>query len=283
MEMVHFIPPTQRRLVILAAQADTAPVLICGASGTGKGAIAKWIHENGPRAGFPYVEGNHDAPLAAQIPQAQGGTLLIPELAEWPMAEQMALLKFLKSKTLRQNGLSLLTNIRVIATSGTNIDSRAAGGLFNSDLLEALNVFRIEMPSLSDRVEEFEDIVLSILNETTSDVHKEHLRSFSREAFSVLRSYDWPGNIRELRNVLKIAVLAAKGDEIEVTDLPDFGHDRIDFRATREQFEKIYLMELLKTFDWQIDRTCRMARMDKDTLLAKINHYGIRVEATGSV
>jgi two-component system response regulator HydG len=281
MEMVHFIPPTQRRLVILAAQADTAPVLICGASGTGKGAIAQWIHRNGPRAGSPMVEADHDTPLVTQIPAAQGGTLLVPELAEWPLAEQMTLLKFLKSKTIKQeNGLSLLTNIRVIATSSPNIDARAQGGLFNSDLLEALSNFRIEMPSLADRIGEFEDIVLSILSEITSEVHREHLRSMSREAWSVLRAYDWPGNIRELRNVLKIAVLAARGDEIEAGDLPEFGHDRIDFRATREQFEKIYLMELLKTFDWQIDRTCRMARMDKTALLAKIDKYGIRLECS---
>ena len=279
MEMVHFIPPNQRRLAILAAQADTAPVLICGATGTGKGAIAKWIHQNGPRAGFPIVEANHETPLIAQIPAAQGGTLVVPELAEWPLSEQMALLRFLKTKTILHNGLSMLTNIRVIATSSPNIDARALGGLFNSELLEALNVFRIEMPSLAERIDEFEDIVLSLLGEITADLHREHLRSMTRESLSILRSYDWPGNIRELRNVLKVAVLAAKGDEIEAVDLPEFGHDRIDFRATREQFEKIYLMELLKTFDWQIDRTCRMARMNKDTLLAKIDKYGIRLSA----
>lgn len=280
MEMVHFIPPNQRRLVILAAQADTAPVLVSGGSGTGKGAIAKWIHQNGPRAGFPFVEARHETSLIAQIPAAQGGTLVVPELAEWPLSEQMALLQFLKSKTIRLNGLQMLTNIRVIATSNPSIDSRAQGGLFNQELLEALNVFRIQVPSLSDRIEEFDDIVLSLLSEITSDVHKEHLRSLSREAWSALRGYDWPGNIRELRNVLKIAVLAAKGDEIEVQDLPDFGHDRIDFRATREQFEKVYLQELLKTFDWQIDRTCRMARMDKQTLLDKIDKYGLRLECS---
>jgi len=278
--MVHFIPPNQRRLVILATQADSAAVLICGASGTGKGAIAKWIHQNGPRAGFPLVEANHETPLIAQIPQAQGGTLVVPELADWPLSEQMVLLQFLKTKSIRQNDVTTLANIRVIATSAPGIDSRAQGGLFNPDLLEALNVFRIEMPSLAERIEEFEDIVLSLLHEITHDVHREHLRSISREAWSLLRGYDWPGNIRELRNVLKIAVLAARGDEIEERDLPDFGHDRIDFRATREQFEKIYLMELLKTFDWQIDRTCRMARMDKETLLAKINQYGIQLECS---
>ena len=281
--MVHFIPPNQRRLVILATQADSAAVLICGASGTGKGAIAKWIHQNGPRAGFPFIEANHDNPLVKQIPQAQGGTLVVPELAEWPLSEQMALLQFLKTKSIGhpgQSSLPMLANIRVIATSAPTIDARAHGGLFNPELLEALNVFRIETPALSERIEEFDDIVLSLLHEICHDVHKEHLRSITREAWSQLRGYDWPGNIRELRNVLKIAVLAAKGDEIEARDLPDFGHDRIDFRATREQFEKIYLMELLKTFDWQIDRTCRMARMDKDALLAKITQYGIQLECS---
>src|SRR6185437_10199927 len=196
--MVHFIPPNQRRLVILATQADSAAVLICGASGTGKGAIAKWIHQNGPRAGFPLVEANHETPLIAQIPQAQGGTLVVPELADWPLSEQMVLLQFLKTKSIRQNDVTTLANIRVIATSAPGIDSRAQGGLFNPDLLEALNVFRIEMPSLAERIEEFEDIVLSLLHEITHDVHREHLRSISREAWSLLRGYDWPGNIREL-------------------------------------------------------------------------------------
>jgi DNA-binding NtrC family response regulator len=64
---------------------------------------------------------------------------------------------------------------------------------------------------------------------------------------------------------------------IEVSDLPDFGSTRIDFRATREQFEKIYILELLKTFNWEIEKTCRMTRIDKTTLLSKIKHYGIDV------
>lgn len=276
METVHFIPPSQRRLAILAAQSDSsAPVLICGGSGTGKGAIAKWIHQNGPRAGLPFVEAKHLAPLIDQIPAAQGGTLLIPELAEWSLTDQLSLLRFLKTKSIQLNGIRMLAHVRVIATSSSQIDSRAQGGLFNRDLLEALNIFRIEMPALADRIEEFEDIVLSLLREIVSEVHKEHLRSLSPEAWDVLRQYEWPGNIRELRNVLRIAVLTAQKDEIELSDLPDFGLNRIDFRATREQFEKVYLLELMKTFDWEIDRTCKMARMEKSLLLAKLDHYGI--------
>lgn len=273
---VHFIPPSQRRLAILASQADTAPVLIRGASGTGKGAIARWIHRNGPRSGFPLIEAGHSSALALQIPQAQGGTLIVPELEEWPLGEQHALLQFLKSKTISSHGVPTLTNVRVIATANPGIDARVQGGLFNRDLLEALGSFRIEMPALADRRDEFDDIVLSLLHELTSEMHKEHVRSISNDAWSALRAYEWPGNLRELRNVLRMAATQAQGDEIAAGDLPDFSSGGIDFRATREQFEKIYLGELLKTFSWDIDRTCRMARMDKDSLLEKIQKYGLK-------
>jgi DNA-binding NtrC family response regulator len=279
--MVHFIPLSQRRLVILAAQADTAPVLICGEPGTGKGALARWIHQNGPRAAFSYVIADRNSSLVTQLPKAQGGTVLISDLAEWPLSEQKILLQFLRSKTVpREGGLPLLTNIRIIATSNPGIDGRAQGGLFNAELLEALNVFRVEMPSLSERIEEFEDIVTAMLGEITRELQKQHLRCLSEDAWNHLRSYDWPGNLRELRNVLRVAIITASGDQIEFKDLPDFGHERVDFRATREQFEKVYLLELLKTFNFELDRTCQMARMDRNSLLSKMSKYGISLEST---
>ena len=278
MEMVHFIPPSQRRLAMLAAQADTAPALIFGASGTGKGAICRWIHANGPRATRPLVHANPKLPLVRQIPQAQGGTFVIDEIGEWPLGEQRALLGFLKTKSVPHpdsDGMPMLLNVRVMATTSQALEGRAQGGLFNEELLAKLNVFRIEMPALSRRGEEFDDIVLGIIGEITRELHKEHLRGLTTRAWSALKEYDWPGNLRELRNVLRLAVIAAKGDQVEAYDLPEFGHDRIDFRATREQFEKIYILELLKTFDWQIDKTCRITRMDKATLLTKMSQYGI--------
>lgn len=277
--MVHFIPSNQRRLVILASQADTAPVLICGGPGTGKSAVAQWIHANGPRAGFPYVVANHDSPLVDQIPSARSGTLLIQELTDWPLSEQKILLQFIKTKTISNlNGLSQLIHVRIIATSGHGVYSRAQGGLFNSELLDELNSFRIEMPELSERIEEFDDITLGVLSEITREVQKQYLRILSPEAWQVLRAYDWPGNIRELRNVLRVAVMSAQGDQIEAQNFPDFGHERVDFRASREQFEKVYLLELLKTFNFEIERTCRVTRMDRNVLLAKINKYQISLE-----
>ncbi len=280
MEMVHFIPPGQRRLALLAAQSDSAPALISGGDGTGKGAIARWIHNKGPRAGRPFITATHDESFASQISAAQGGTLMINEIGEWTLSEQMTILNFLKTKSIRVGTLSMLLNVRIIATTSHALDRRAQGGLFNAELIEKLNVYRIEMPALTQREEEFEDIVLGLVGEIARELHREHLRELSEESWNALRSYEWPGNVRELRNVLRVAVIKAEGDQIEITDLPDFGHDRIDFRATREQFEKIYLIELLKTFDWQIDRTCQMSRMDRETLLGKMRKYSIENRET---
>lgn len=287
MEMVHFIPPSQRRMALLAAQADEAPVLIYGASGTGKGAIARWIHANSPRAAKTILTAKHDRPLIEQIRAAQGGSLIIPSMGEWPLGEQKALLDYLTTKTVPlpagenpDAGLRMLLNTRIIVTTSQALEGRAQGGLFNIELLQKLNVFRLEMPALTQRAGEFEDIVLGLLGEITRELHKAHLKSFSPEAWAVLRDYEWPGNLRELRNVLKIAVIAANGDAIEFADLPEFGHDRVDFRATREEFEKVYILELLKTFNWEIDRTCTITKMDKGILLAKLKKYGIEPQAS---
>ena len=246
MQMVHFIPSSQRRVAMLAASADTAPVLVCGANGTGKSAIAQWIHSNGPRSTRPMLTASLKSPLLRQIARAKGTTLVIPEIGEWPLSDQKILLDLLKTKSIPhpdEPGMRMLINVRIIATASQQVDSRARGGLFNAELLEKISVFRIEMPPLYKRLDEFEDIAQGIVSEITRELHKEHLRSFSNEARNRLLAYDWPGNIRELRNVLKIAAISAKGDRIESTDLPDFGHDRIDFHATRAEFEKALLSE----------------------------------------
>jgi two-component system response regulator HydG len=281
MQMVHFIPSSQRRLALLAAQADSAPALIYGASGTGKGAIARWIHSNGPRATRIFMVAKQEKSLVNQILEAQGGTLALTEIGEWPLSEQKALLGYLKTKSVPHpdgSNTPMLANVRIIGTTSQALEGRAQGGLFNIELLEKLNVFRIEMPPLIKRTDEFDDIVNGIVGEITRELHKEHVRTLSPEAWEQLKAYSWPGNLRELRNVLRIAVAAAKVDHIEVSDLPDFGNARVDFQATREQFEKIYLLELLNTFNWEIDKTCRMTRIDKGTLLSKIKHYGIAVD-----
>lgn len=274
--MVHFIPSASRKVVMLAAQADSAPVLITGASGTGREGIARWIHSNGPRAGHPFVIAKHGTPLAPQIATAASGTLLISEVGELPFVDQKVLLGFLKTRSLaRESGVQALTPVRIIATTSQALEGRARGGLFNPELLDALRIFQIEMPPLAKRGNEFVDIAEGLLREIAREAHKSHLRGFSDQAWSVLRDYDWPGNVRELRNVISLSVARAEGSQIEAGDLPQFGHDRVDFRATREQFEKIYLLEVMRTVSGQLDRAAHSTRMDRPTLEEKLKKYGI--------
>lgn len=288
MEMVHFIPTSQRRLVMLAAQADLAPVLICGSMGTGKGAISRWIQKNGPRSAQPYISASRDnsIPLMEQIPKAQGGTFVIPEIGQYPLGEQKLLLQFLDTKSIphpKEKGMKMLLNVRIIATSSQVLEGRAQAGLFNQELLKKLNVYRVEMPDLYKRQDEFEDIVKGILAEITNELHKEYVKELSPEAWEKLKSYKWPGNLRELRNVLRVSVISATGDKITLENLPDFGPGRVDFHATREKFEKTYILELLKTFDWKIDKTCQVSRIDKAALMSKIKKYGIDTEKPVSI
>ncbi|MBY0470281.1 sigma 54-interacting transcriptional regulator [bacterium] len=280
MEMVHFIPPGQRKIAVLAAQADDAPVLISGSSGTGKGAMARWIHANGPRAIYPFIVADRDKPLVQQMAQAQGGTFMVSDLGERPLGEQMVLLNFLNTRSVPsdEGQMPRLLNVRIIATTDQDLEGRASGGLFNSSLFEKFGNYKIEMPALTERSDEFEDLVYGVMTEITRELHKEHLRGFTSAAWAKLRGYEWPGNLRELRNVLRMAIVSAKGDEILDSDLPDLGNETIDFRATREEFEKIYLLELLKSYDWQIDKTCRASHLDEQTLMAKIQKYGISAD-----
>lgn len=278
MEIVHFIPPNQRRLCMLAAQAESTPVLIVGATGTGKSAIARWIHSNGTRSVRRCITASKDHSLAAQIAEARGGTLVVPEVGSLPLSEQKVLEVFLTSRTIphpSDNGTNMLINVRVIATSSQSLEGRARGGLFNNELLRKLDVFRIEMPELRKRTSEFEDIVNGIVSEITREIHKEHVKELSPSVWKLFREYEWPGNLRELRNVLRMAVVQTRGDMITENDLPEFGHDRVDFRATREDFEKIYITELLKTFGGEVSKACQVSRIDKKTLVAKIKKYGI--------
>jgi len=283
MEMVHFIPPSQRHLTMLATQAEHVPVLICGAGGTGKGAIAKWIHKNGPRAGQVILEASRHLSLQKQLMEAQGGTLVIPEIGHWPLSIQKTLEEYLKVRSVSQpNGLPMILNVRVIALSSLNLKKRTQGGLFNPELLRLLSEYKIEMPNLSKRSDEFEDIAHGLLGEITRELDKEHIREFSTESMSTLKRYPWPGNLRELRNVLRVAAVSCQTQQIELSDLPEFGPNRVDFRATREEFEKTYLMELLRTFNWEVDKTCEVSRIEPEALRAKIQKYQIPMPQAGN-
>ncbi len=277
--MVYFIPSSQRKIALSAAQSDDEPVLVIGGTGTGKGALAKWIHKNSPRAAQICIMATRDRTIAEQIRDCNGGTLIVDDIANYPVSEQMVVLNFLKTRAVPQPqkgvNVPMIANVRIIATAVPQIDSRARAGMFNDELLLRLSKNRIEMPNLAEREDEFEDIAMGILQEITQELHKEFIKGFSETAWRKLRDYDWPGNLRELRNVLRMAAVSCDSERIEMRDLPDFGHDKINFQATRSEFEKIYLSELLKSFNHDLDKTARAARMERVTLMEKLKLHGL--------
>lgn len=277
--MVYFIPSSQRKIALSAAQSDDEPVLVIGGTGTGKGALAKWIHKNSPRAAQICIMATRDRTIAEQIRDCNGGTLIVDDIANYPVSEQMVVLNFLKTRAVPQTqkgvNVPMIANVRIIATAVPQIDSRARAGMFNDELLLRLSKNRIEMPNLAEREDEFEDIAMGILQEITQELHKEFIKGFSETAWRKLRDYDWPGNLRELRNVLRMAAVSCDSERIEMRDLPDFGHDKINFQATRSEFEKIYLSELLKSFNHDLDKTARAARMERVTLMEKLKLHGL--------
>ncbi len=279
--MVYFVPAKQRKIALAAAQSDDDPVLIIGGSGTGKGALARWIHQNSSRSSQPLIETEKSRSISDQIREANSGTLIVDDVSTYPVAEQIVLLNFLKTRMIPMNAKSadkavpMIANVRIIATSSPQIDSRARAGMFNDELLLRLSKNRLEMPPLVEREEEFGDIAMGILHEITHELHKEYIKGFSEQVWSQLKNYDWPGNLRELRNVLRVAILTCDSERVESSDLPDFGHDKINFQATRSEFEKIYLSELLRSFNHDLDKVARASRMERMPLLEKLKRYGL--------
>jgi hypothetical protein len=246
MEMIYFIPVDKKPFVLLAAQADLTPVLIEGESGTGKTAIANWIHIHGTRKNSIFTKATQIEPLHQQILKSEGGTLLIPEIGEWPLSEQKNLLEFLRTQKVpdpNSEKKQILANVRILTTTSQCLSSRAQGGLFNDELLKKISLFHIKIPLLIERKKEFNTIALEIMKELSFKLNKKRPPSLSQEAQEKLEAYTWPGNLRELRNVIRYALTKMKGQEIRASNLPNLNCLNIDFQSTKEQFEKIYFLK----------------------------------------
>lgn len=278
MEPVYFIPPAERRRMLLASQADSSSVLIYGAGGTGKGAIAKWIHRQSPRSLRPFVEWKPGASLEEALRSAQGGSLVVTELSELTQQEQKQLLDFLKNHTVphpKNRSLPLLVQVRIMALTNADIPARVAGGLFLEELLERVSIFSIHVPSLSHRGEEFTGIAHALLGEIARELRKPYVRKIHPDALKHLQSHHWSGNIRELRNVLKLAVSRSQHDDLQLNDLPTLDAASINFHATREEFEKIYFREILVSFQGNLEETAQACQLELPELKAKLASLGL--------
>ncbi|WP_266276847.1 sigma-54-dependent transcriptional regulator [Methylophaga sp. OBS3] len=227
--------------VIARAQ---GPVLINGESGTGKELVAKALHNESDRADGPYLAVNcagipqelleseffgHAAGAftgagkarKGLLQQANGGSLLLDEIAEMPMALQAKLLRALQDGSIRPVGQDTeeQVDVRIIAATHRDLRQQVAEGLFREDLFYRLETFALSVPSLRERDEDRELLALQFL-QSMAVAQGKKIKGFSEEALSVIRGYDFPGNVRELQNVIERATAFCSENLVKSTHLP---------------------------------------------------------------
>lgn len=249
-------------------------VLILGASGTGKELVARLIHQSSHREKkqfvavncaaipadlleselFGHEKGAFTGAVQTRIGRfeiAQGGTLLLDEIGDMPLAMQVKLLRILQEKSFERIGSnkSIKTDARVIAATNKNLESLIEAGQFREDLYYRLNVYPIEIPALKDRPEDVPlllDFYLAQFNQANQNQN-----TISEAARAILASYDWPGNVRELSNFVERFSLIHQNKMILPEDLPEKFLQLKPCNAKTEQFSSIWAHG--PHFEWPLD------------------------------
>ncbi len=245
----NIVGKSESMLRIFDLVAQVAPsrstVLIQGESGTGKEIIAKAIHANSPRRDKPFVPINTGAmpsellestlfghvkgaftgayaDTLGKVAAADGGTLFLDEIGELPLEIQAKLLRLLQEREYERVGESKprRANVRVISATNRDLAQAVADGKFREDLFYRLNVISLRLPPLRDRMDDLEKIARSHLTFLAGHAGK-NVRGFSPDALTAMRQYAWPGNLRELHNVIERAVILCSSEMIEADDLSD--------------------------------------------------------------
>ena len=307
------------RLVEMVAP-STASVLITGESGTGKELVARTIHELSPRKGKPFVPIN-----CAAIPEtlieseifghekgaftgalerrtgcfelAEGGTLLLDEIGEMPVATQAKLLRVLEDHKLRRLGSKVETtvDVRVLAATNKIPEDAVAAGQLRNDLYYRLNVFNINMPPLREHKEDLAELVQALLAEMNTK-HGRGIQMVSEAVMKLFQSYAWPGNVRELRNSLERAVIVCDGSVVETRHLPPgFGrvharpvaHDpnalHLGVGTTVGEAERQLIMKTLEATNNNKTRAAEILGISLKTLHNKLKEYGSAAPAGASI
>lgn len=305
----------------LVAPTDLS-VLVLGETGTGKELISRRIHElsqrkNGPfiaidcgalpkeLAGselFGHVKGAFTGALdnkTGHFESAKGGTILLDEIGNLSYDVQIQLLRAIQERTIRKIGgnKEIEIDVRIIAATNENLNLQSGEGNFREDLYHRLNEFTLGAIPLRRRKEDLEDFAQQFLAESNERLNRS-VKGFSTEVWEIFMSYDWPGNLRELKNIIKRAVLLSSGLLIEKDSLPvdiyqpsglvssggnitgssalsaELPSPR-DYKSHWGEQEKELIQKVLNETKYNKSKTARILKMDRKTLYSKMEKYGL--------
>ncbi len=304
------------QLVNLVAPTDMT-VLILGESGTGKEVMAKTIHEQSKRKDKPFVAvdcGALPKELAASelfghkkgsftgaindkvghFEAANGGTLFLDEIGNLSYESQVKLLRVLQERKVKKIGdtKDMSIDVRIIVATNEDLKKAVKDGNFREDILFRINEFKIELPSLKERKGDLMDFANHFLEVSNQELDKS-IEGFSPDVIEKFKVYYWPGNLREMKNVIKRAALLSNGKQIEIGDLPEeivqpeFFQDHesednqpiTDLKSVAEQAEKKAILSILAKTGYNKSKTAEILKVDRKTLYNKITAYGINLNS----
>jgi two-component system nitrogen regulation response regulator NtrX len=294
---------------IATAAPSSGRVLIHGENGSGKELVARAIHALSARREQPFVEVNcaaipeelieselfgHEkgaftgavARRRGKFETADGGTLFLDEIGDMSLKTQAKVLRALEEQVVERVGgrEPLKVDVRVIAASNRKLETLIAQGTFREDLFYRLAVIPIEVPPLRERRDDIPLLVDHFAALFCAENGK-RTKTVSGEALAYFLAYDWPGNIRELRNMVERLVIMTPGDVIGPDDLPAplrpkdagaLGPDgQRSLKEARDGFERAYILAELRAHDWNMTRTAERLGIERSHLYRKIKTYGI--------
>jgi DNA-binding NtrC family response regulator len=303
----------QKILEKISTVADyNTTVLLTGESGTGKEVAARLVHQqsrNNRGSFIPINCGSIPGTLLEStlfghekgsftganerkkgvFEESHNGTIFLDEITETTPEFQIQLLRVLETSTIRRVGgtTEIPLHLRVVAATNQNIADLVKAGRFREDLYFRLNVFHIEIPPLRERREDLPVIIEYHLKRLSSAMGKNVTR-IAPKAFQIFNTHDWPGNIRELVNVLENAMIMCKGDSISVSDLPTHllsgGNTMVlnqnnmvdNYADAKEEFERIYFQALLQQAELNISKAAQTAGLSRQHLHLKLKKLGIQ-------
>jgi PAS domain S-box-containing protein len=284
-------------------------VLITGASGTGKGLIARALHNQSPRAGNPFITVNcgaiPDTLLESELfgykagaftdarrnkpgrfVLAQGGTIFLDEIGDVSPAIQAKLLRVLQDKVFEPLGgvHSIKADVRIITATNMNLMELVEEGRFRTDLYYRINVFRLDLPPLRERMEDIPLLVNHFIAKFSALRGKE-ISGVSPEALAILMKHEYPGNVRELENIIEHAFVLCPGGMIQPEHLPDELQPRTKLAHSETidllgEYEKDLILSALQKNQWNRLKTAKDLGIHKTTLFRKIRKLGIDLPTT---